>query len=142
MSYQVVNNIIIFNWDFNEILDNKIIQVIKLYDTVYFNNYDNIEICIKTENKYDEYICKRSKFNQPINNLPISITHLTLGWFFNQPINNLPNSITNLTLNHNFNQPINDLPNSITHLILGHDFNQPINKFTKLNNIFKIRYLF
>jgi len=45
-----------------------IIQLIKLCDTIYFNNYDNIKTCIKTENKYDDnnynYSWKGSKFNQ------------------------------------------------------------------------------
>jgi len=126
MSYQLINNIIFFDSDFNKILDNELIQVIKSCDTVYFNNYDNIEISIKTENKHDDHIYSfnKSKFNRPINNLPISITHLTLGYFFNQPINNLPNLITYLTLDNYFDQPINNLPNSITHLTLGRDFNQ------------------
>ena len=48
MSYQLVNNIIFFDSDFNEILDNEIIQVIKLCDTIYFNNYNNIKTRIKT----------------------------------------------------------------------------------------------
>jgi len=64
MSCKVVNNIIFFNWDFNKILDNEIIQVIKLCDTIYFNNYNNIEACLKTKNKYDNNNSwKRSKFN-------------------------------------------------------------------------------
>jgi len=42
MLCEVLNNIIIFNSDFNKILNNKIIQVIKLCDTLYFNNYYNI----------------------------------------------------------------------------------------------------
>jgi len=51
MSYEVVNNIIFFDSDFNKILDNKIIQVIKFCDIIYFNNYDNIKTCIKIKNK-------------------------------------------------------------------------------------------
>ena len=114
MSYQIVNNIIFFDSDFNKILDNEIIQVIKLCDTICFNNYDNIKICIKTVNKYNydyQKYWKKSKFNQPINNLPNSIIYLTLGHCFNQPINNLPNSIIYLTLGYYFNQPLNNLPN-------------------------------
>jgi len=53
MSCEVVNNIIFFDSDFNKILDNEIIQVIKLCDTIYFNNYDNIKTCKKTENNYN-----------------------------------------------------------------------------------------
>ena len=44
MSYKVVNNIIFFDSDFNKILNNEIIQVIKLYNTIYFNNYNNIHV--------------------------------------------------------------------------------------------------
>jgi len=85
MSYEVVNNIIFFDSDFNKILDNETIQLIKLYDTIYFNNYYNIKTCIKTENKYENnYFWKGSKFNKPINCLPNSITNLTLGGHFNQ----------------------------------------------------------
>jgi len=51
MLCQIVNNIIFFDSDFNKILDNNIIQIIKLCNTIYFNNYNNIKICIKTENK-------------------------------------------------------------------------------------------
>jgi len=60
MSYQIVNNIITFNFEFNKILDDKIIQIIKLYNTIYF-------------------ICK---FNKPINYLPNLIIHLILYTYF------------------------------------------------------------
>jgi hypothetical protein len=49
-------------------------------------------------------------FNQPIFNLPNSLTHLTLGFLFNQEINNLPNSLTHLKLGNCFNQEIYNLP--------------------------------
>jgi len=61
------------------ILDNERIQVIKLCDIIYFNNYDNIKICIKTENNYNvnyNKYWKSSKFNQSINNLLNSIIYL------------------------------------------------------------------
>jgi hypothetical protein len=66
------------------------------------------------------------RFNQSINNLPNSITHLTLGDYFNQPVENLPHSITHLTFGAYFNQPVNKLPSSITHLSFGEHFNQPL----------------
>ena len=34
-----------------------------------------------------------SDFNQSVNNLPNSITHLIFGWEFDQSVNELPNSI-------------------------------------------------
>jgi hypothetical protein len=71
-----------------------------------------------------------SDFNQSIDNLPNSITHLTLGFLFNQPIDNLPHSVTHLTFEYEsqFNQSIDNLPNSITHLTFGNksNFNQHI----------------
>jgi len=67
MSCEVVNNIIFFDSDFNKILDNEIIQVIKLCDTIYFNNYYNIDLCLEKENKYNYHYYNyknKSKFNQ------------------------------------------------------------------------------
>jgi hypothetical protein len=80
-----------------------------------------------------------------MNNLPYSITHLTLNNNFHGLIKNLSNSImelmhkynthskkkyqiniieeidnfSDLTFDYNFNQQINNLPNSITHLTLN-----------------------
>ena len=69
-------------------------------------------------------------FNQQIDNLPQSLTSLTLGLGFNQPLSkdNLPQSLTSLTFycNSYFNQPIDKLPQSLTSLDLGRNFNQPI----------------
>ncbi len=65
-------------------------------------------------------------FNQPIDNLPNTLTLLKLGYSFNQSIDNLPNTIKELTLGKNFNQPIDDLPNSLTHLTIGEYYNSPI----------------
>lgn len=56
------------------------------------------------------------KFSKSLDNLPNTITHLTLGLNFNSVIDNLPNSITHLTLGKKFNRLIDKLPNSITHL--------------------------
>ena len=68
-----------------------------------------------------------SQFNQAVDKLPNSITHLTFGCHFNQPVDNLPNSITHLTFGYYFNQPVNNLPNSITHLTFKTLFNNPVN---------------
>ena len=72
-----------------------------------------------------------TKFNQPINNLPNSITHLTFSNHFNQLVDNLPNSITHLTFGRHFNQSVDELPNSITHLIFGSAFNQSVDNLPK-----------
>ncbi len=70
----------------------------------------------------------RENFNQPVDKLPDSITHLTFTWEFNQPVDQLPNSLTHLTFGCYFNQPVDKLPNSITHLIFRENFNQPVDK--------------
>ncbi len=96
MSFNKIDNIICFRHNYNDIFSNEIISILKECDTIYFNNYNNHEICIKTDNFYvfihkDNW--KKTIFNKSIDNLPNSITHLTLREKFNQPINNLPNSI-------------------------------------------------
>ena len=45
-----------------------------------------------------------SNFNKNVDNLPISITHLTFGESFNKPVDNLPISITHLVFNNNYYQ--------------------------------------
>ena len=56
---------------------------------------------------------------------------LIFGISFNQPVNQLPNSIAHLTFDYKFNQPVNQLPNSITHLTFGNDFNQQVNQLDR-----------
>ena len=53
-----------------------------------------------------------SKFNQPIDMLPSSITHLTFGLYFNQPVDDFPSSIQHLTFNYfsKFDKSLNNLP--------------------------------
>jgi hypothetical protein len=76
------------------------------------------------------HITLETSFNQPVNEgiLPNSLTHLTFGYYFNQPINQgiLPNSLTHLTFGSYFNLPVSSLPNSLTHLTLGYFFDQPV----------------
>ncbi len=90
MSFNKIDNIICFSHKYNEILSNEIISILKECDTIYFNNYNNHEICIETKNLYVHRHSNnwyKSIFNQSIDNLPNSITHLTLGDKFNQSIN-------------------------------------------------------
>jgi hypothetical protein len=69
-----------------------------------------------------------SKYNKPIDNLPLSLTHLNLGHFFNQPVNNLPTKLTHLTFGKNFNHYVDNLPLSLTHLTFGEKFNKKVDK--------------
>lgn len=67
-------------------------------------------------------------FNQPIDNLPVSLTYLSINGVFNQPINLLPKNleVLHLTGAYCFDQPIDHLPSSLTELTLGDSFNQTI----------------
>jgi len=47
-----------------------------------------------------------SKFNKPIDNLPSTITHITLKEYFNQPINYLKYGIESINIGLNFNNEI------------------------------------
>ena len=69
-----------------------------------------------------------SNFNQPVDNLPPNITHLSFGYYFNQPVDKLPQNITHLTFREAFNQLVDKLPPNITHLTFGEDFNQLVDK--------------
>lgn len=73
-------------------------------------------------------------FNKEINNLPKSLTHLSIGsetlnmCIFDQSLDNLPSSLHQLYINSiSFNQPVNKLPATITHLTLLEKFNHPVN---------------
>ncbi len=52
-------------------------------------------------------------FNQPVDNLPLSLTHLTFGFNFNQKLNNLPLSLTHLEVNFMFSHKLDNLPPTI-----------------------------
>ena len=93
---------------------------------------EEIEIII-----FSEYLDNNnySKFNQPVGNLPKTLTHLTFGFRFNQPVDNLPKNLIQLFFNTSynqfgncFNQPVDNLPNTLTHLTFGSSFNQSVDK--------------
>jgi hypothetical protein len=153
MEYYINDDTIIFNYKFNEPLDNYI-GAIKNCKKIIFSDYDDYKICMETNNKYiEKYVrhYKCSRFNQPLSNLLNNlnnITQLTFGYCFNHPIsgalNNL-NKLTQLTLGYMFDQELNiplnikilkldcnnkiidNLPNSIEELYLGEYFNSELN---------------
>ena len=51
-----------------------------------------------------------SIFNKSVDNLPLSLTHLTCGLTFNKKVDNLPSSLTHLTFGRTFNQKADNLP--------------------------------
>lgn len=73
-----------------------------------------------------EEIIFGEKFNQCVDNLPISLKRITFGNDFNFPVDNLPNKLIYIKFGHNFNHIIDELPSSLEHIIFGHEFNQSI----------------
>jgi hypothetical protein len=145
--YQIVKRTVVFNWDFNQVLNDAILNDIASCDKIIFNNCRDLNICLRLNNKYAEGyyyawygsrfnksldnlpssiidLDSGSNFNKSLDNLPFGIINLTLGFYFNQEIDNLPHKIRNLTLGTCFNQCLDNLPSSIINLTLGYCFNQ------------------
>ena len=123
--YWILDNKLIFKPKFNESIE-KYYDLISNYDTLIFSNYNDVNICIETNNKYEynyRYEYNKSEFNKKVE-LPINITHLTFGDYFNQKVE-LPINITHLTFGWCFNQKV-ELPINITHLTFGYYFNQKV----------------
>jgi len=57
---------------------------------------------------------------------PNHVTHIIIGDEFNEPVINLPPTVTTIETCPLFNQPIHSFPPHLTHLILGNSFNQPL----------------
>ena len=94
------------------------------------------------------YFKDKSRQQNPLQNLPASVTHLTIsGTFFFQPVvipspsvthlklrcgftlmsmDELPSSVTHLILPDDFDQPVANMPSSVTHLTFGYLFNRPV----------------
>ena len=87
--YWIYDDKFVFKPKFNESID-KYIGVIKNYSQLIFSDYDDLEICIETNNKYLSKYNKNfkfSKFNKPLSNSLDNLTlltHLTFGINFNQ----------------------------------------------------------
>jgi hypothetical protein len=62
-----------------------------------------------------------------LNHLP-NIDSIVFGHYFDQPVDNLPKTITSLTFGHSFNRSVDNLPKTITSLTFGHNFNRPADK--------------
>jgi len=111
--YITNKDMIIFSPEWNNPLD---IKLLSNYEKLIFSDYVlNNDLFDKSKSWI--LVFKKSKFNQEVNNLPNSITHLTFNYQFNQEVNNLPNSITHLTFGRHFNKKI-DIPFTIKYLKL------------------------
>lgn len=64
--------------------------------------------------------------NLSVDNLPISVTHLSFGYYFNKPVDHLPQRLTHLSFRGAFSQNVDYLPQTLTHLKFGHLFNRDI----------------
>lgn len=119
--YKIINRQIVFEKSFDKAFDSKIINVMKLckVNGIYFRNNYDIEYNSYYNNSSDTCdLCKYSKFNYQIIELPSLITSIVFGDMFNQPVDNIPWTIKKLTFGPRFNQLVDLLPNSVTHLTL------------------------
>ena len=99
----------------------------------YFNRkLSNLPIGIK-KIIFEENIKKgeSSKFNQIVDDLPNSVTHLIFGKKFYQSVDNLPNRMTHLIFGHDFSLTVDNLPNRLTHLTFGLCFNRSVNNLPR-----------
>ena len=94
MDYTIKNDKIIFGRSFNLCLTDNLINKMRQFNTVWFNDY----------------------FDHPVDNLPENIREIRFGDRFNQLIDNLPGNLKILVLGSYFNQPIDFLPRSLKKL--------------------------
>ena len=120
MDYITKDNIIIFAPNYNDLLDTNLLLK---FNKLIFSDYELSDELFEAfeNNNFKKLNFNYSKFNQKVNNLSPSITHLTFGDNFNQEVDNLPQGLTHLTFGNSFNQICN-IPSSI--------------KYIKLNGIF------
>jgi hypothetical protein len=124
--YITKGDTIIFDPEFNEPLD---LELTSQYKKIIFSNYvlTGNMFEVDKENNFKNLICQKSKFNQYVNDIHVSINHLTFGFAFNQEVDLLPQTITHLIFGTCFNRKVDLLPQKIKHLTFGYAFNQPVN---------------
>lgn len=90
--WEIQNNEIIFNNNFNQTISKKILKLLKNVKQINFGASfnknitdlpDHIEKIRFSYNKYYQLFCE---FDQPIYKLPNSLKIIEFGYFFNQPI--------------------------------------------------------
>lgn len=71
--------------------------------------------------------------NKQIGNIiPLSVTHLTFGFFYNKPLgNSIPTSVTHLKFGATFDQPLDNdsIPYSVTHLRFLQYYSHPMHDY-------------
>jgi hypothetical protein len=118
--------------------NNNISDIINIQDSLKYLNCSNNKITslLNLPDEMTGINCKSNPlkelyypFNIKPKKYPSNLTHLTFGKKFNQSIDNLPNSLTHLIFNSidgDFNQSMDNLPESITHIILSKKYNKPL----------------
>ena len=93
--YTLNNSTIIVHSNVNEFIDFNLIN--EYFDKIIFSDYNDVKICIETNNTYDEKYHNhwKSRFNRLVI-LTNNLTHLTFSFKFNQLII-LTNNLTHLT---------------------------------------------
>ena len=132
-------------------------KLMEIHNCFYLDNLDCVDKCLQKLiknimvfknpqdlsgfSKLTSLSIDDNEFNQPLNNLPNTLTRLTLSCCikFNQPLDNLPRTLISLILSYcsAFNQPINNLPITLKSLsIHGYAFNQSLDNLpTSLNSL-------
>jgi len=112
LSYNEINDIFRSNMYFSGL--KHLVQYTQpvVYDEIKHLSYSDNFINLKHISEDGEIPYKRSK------NGKIKITSLTFGEYFDNDIDHIPNSVTHLDFGFNFNKNIIDncIPNSVTHL--------------------------
>ena len=165
--YWIVDSAIIFMPEFNDCLNNYS-DIIANYSMLVFSNYDDLNIALKNNYKYN-MLKNNTYVNQPLNE-SLSGLHnlreLTFSDQFNQPQDDSLSELHNLqelTLSYCLNQYVDIpgcikkltilncksytfvdyLPNGIEELVLGYDFNLELNDLPssiKKIKIFNTKY--
>ena len=162
MDYINKNDTIIFSSEYNEPLDINLLSQYKKvifsnYELSNLHEYfiDNILknkcssnlylSCMLDPSEYDKHRYNyklnlqnhlmytfNSEFNQSVDNLPNTLTHITFGYEFNQEINNLPNSVELIQLPKYYDKKILKIPKELKKVICHEKY-----KFKKdFNNYF------
>lgn len=110
-------------------LSDEIIKELEYYDGIQFKNHSfNHSINNLPSNIKVIQFTKLSSFNQPIDNLPITLHKLNLGILFRQNLNNLPSTLKSLTL-HGYPGKLDNLPPLLEELVIVNPyFDQDLNK--------------
>ena len=119
--YVIKEDLIVFDYKYNETITNKICDVLSKCNMIVFSDYGTFQSTMKRyENPFPNHKCfKGSIFNKPLDNLPISIKKLFLGYSFNHLLDNLPTDLRVLRLGFSYSKSLDYLPLSIEILFLN-----------------------